>query len=154
MTKVLVVYASKWGNTKIVAETIIEGIGEATGIEATIKNFKELDFDRTVEYDALLIGSPNHAGSAIPGIKKIINQLGKLQFRGKGIAFFDTYIAKGFETAVKKMEKQAGEKLPGVELIAPGLSIEVKGLQGPIADGELQKCKEFGSSVAARLTNT
>lgn len=153
MAKVLVVYASKWGNTKIVAETIIEGISGTAGIETTITNFKEVDFDRAVEYDAVLIGSPNHAGSAITGIKKIISRLGKLQFKGKGIAFFDTYIAKGFETAVKKMEKQAGEKLPGVELIAPGLSVEVKGMQGPIADGELQKCKDFGSSVAARLIN-
>ncbi len=154
MAKVLVVYASKWGNTKIVADTIIEGIGGTPGMETTIKNVNEVDFDRAAEYDAVLIGSPNHAGSATAGIKKIISRLGKLQFKGKGIAFFDTYIAKGFETAVKKMEKQAGEKLLGVELIVPGLSVKVKGLQGPIADGELPKCKEFGARVAAKLTNS
>jgi len=151
LAKVLVVYASKWGNTKIVAETIIEGIGETPGIETTIKNVTEVDFKLAAEYDAVLIGSPNHGGSATTGIKKIISRLGKLQYKGKGIAFFDTYIAKGFETALKKMEKQAGEKLPGVELLAPGLSVEVKGMHGPIADGELPKCKEFGSTIAARL---
>ena len=151
MLKVLVVYASKYGNTKIVAETIIEGIGGTKGIETTINDIKEVDFKLAAEYDAVLIGSPNHAGSVTSDIKKLISRLGKLQFKGKGIAFFDTYIAKGFETALKKMEKQAVEKLPGVELLAPGLSVEVEGIQGPIADGELPKCKEFGSRVAARL---
>jgi hypothetical protein len=52
------------------------------------------------------------------------------------------------------MEKQAGAKLPGLELLAPGLSIRVKDMQGPIEDGELPKCKEFGSAVAARLTKS
>jgi flavorubredoxin len=154
LAKALVVYASKYGNTRTVAETIIEGINQTPGIETTISNFKDVDFDRVAEFDAVLIGSPNHAGNAVGGIKKVINRLGKSGFKGKGIAVFDTYMGKAFETAVKKMEKLAKAKIPGVDLLAPGLSIEVKGMQGPIADGELPKCKEFGASVASRLTKS
>ena len=151
MAKVLIVYASKSGNTKIVAETIAEGISQTPGIETTVKDFNDFDSGRDAEFDAVLIGSPNHAGMAVGGIKKVINRLGKSGFKGKGVAFFDTYMGKAFETAVKKMEKQAGSKLSGVDLLAPGLSIRVKGMQGPIEDGELPKCKEFGSAAAARL---
>ena len=151
MTKVLIVYASKYGNTKIVAETIAEGISQTPGIETTVKHFNDVDLGWDGDFDAVLIGSPNHAGMAVSGIKKVIKQLGKSGFKGKGVAFFDTYMGKSFETAVKKMEKQSEAKLRGVEFLASGLSIKVKGMQGPIDDGELLKCKEFGSEVAARL---
>ena len=56
-----------------------------------------------------------------------------------------------FEKAMKKMEKKISEKFPNLKLITPGLSIKVKGVNGPIADGELPKCKEFGKKIASQL---
>jgi len=52
---------------------------------------------------------------------------------------------------VKKMEKIIKEKAPELKRIAPGLSIKVQGMKGPIADGELPKCKEFGKKIADQL---
>ncbi|MFC2032441.1 flavodoxin family protein, partial [Chloroflexota bacterium] len=101
--------------------------------------------------DVVLIGSPNHMGGPTGGIKKFINELGKLDIKGKYAAVFDTYMAKDYEKAVKKMEKQIVDKAPGLILAAPGLSIRVDGMKGPISAGELPKCKEFGVSIAARL---
>ena len=94
------------------------------------------------------MGSPNHIGRATRSIKKFIDKLGNLNLEGKLAAVFDTYIGKDFEKAVKKMEKQISEKVPGLKLAAPGLSIRVKGMKGPIAEGELPKCKEFGTKIA------
>jgi len=37
------------------------------------------------------------------------------------------------------------------ELIAPGLSIKIQGIKGPILEGELPKCEEFGNKVATQL---
>ena len=48
---------------------------------------------------------------------------------------------------MKKLEKHMDANLPNVKIIGPGLSIKVNGVNGPIADGELPKAKEFGKRV-------
>jgi flavodoxin len=73
------------------------------------------------------VGSPNHFGGPIRGIKKFIDKLGKLNLKGKQAAVFDTYVRGQFEKAVKKMEKRINEKVPRLKLVAPGLSIKVQG---------------------------
>jgi hypothetical protein len=49
------------------------------------------------------------------------------------------------------METRINEKIPGLQLIIPGLSIQVTGMKGPIAEGELPKCVEFGKKIATQL---
>ena len=151
LAKVIVVYESKYGNTKLVAETIIEGMSEVEGIEAVLSELKEVDLNKIPDYDAILVGSPNHFGGPTRSIKKFIDKLGKLPLKGKLAAVFDTYIGKDFEKAVKKMEKKINEKVPGLKQISPGLSIKVRGMKGPISEGELLKCKEFGNKIATQL---
>ena len=70
---------------------------------------------------------------------------------GKKFAVFDTYMGRDFEKAVKKMEKRISEKAPGLRRISDGLSIKVQGMKGPIAEGELPKCKEFGRNIAVQI---
>ena len=62
LVKVLVVYDTKYGNTRLVAEKIVEGMREVERIETAISDVEEVDLDRIVDYDAILIGSPNHYG--------------------------------------------------------------------------------------------
>jgi menaquinone-dependent protoporphyrinogen IX oxidase len=78
MVKAMVVYESKYGNTKLVAEKTIEGMGETEGIETVLSEVKKVDLDDMADYDAILIGSPNHIGRPTRGITKIIDKLGKL----------------------------------------------------------------------------
>jgi len=146
-----VVYESKYGNTRLVAEKITEGMREISGIETTLSELKRVDKKQLADFDTILIGSPNHFGSATGGIKKFINELGKLNLAGKAVAVFDTCLGKDFEKAVKKMEKQVGEKAPGLKLLAPGLSVRVDGMKGPITQGELPRCKDFGVKIATQL---
>jgi flavodoxin len=151
LVKVFVVYDTKYGNTKLVAEKIVEGMREVEGIETAISDVEEVDLERVADYDAILIGSPNHWGGPVRGIKKLIDKLGKLDLKAKWVAVFDTYIKGDFEKAVKKMEKRINEKVPRLKLIIPGLSIKVGDMKGPIVDGELPKCKEFGKKIADQL---
>ncbi|GAG82969.1 unnamed protein product [marine sediment metagenome] len=151
MAKVIVVYESKHGNTKLVAETIIEGLKKVKGIETVLSELKKVDLNEIPDYDAILVGSPNHLGGPTRGIKKFIDKLGKLNLKGKMGAVFDTYLGGNFEKAVKKMEKKINEKVPGLKLVAPGLSIKVQGMKGPILEGELPKCKEFGNKIATQM---
>jgi len=151
MAKVMVVYESKYGNTKLVAESIIEGLRGVSGIETVLSELKEVGLNQLTDFDVILVGSPNHMGGATRGVKKFIDKLGKLNLEGKLAAVFDTYMGKDFEKAVKKMEKQISDKVPGLKLAAPGLSARVEGYYGPIAEGELPKCKEFGVKIASQI---
>ncbi len=151
MTKVIVVYESKYGNTKQVAEKIIEGINEIERIEAVLKEPKNVEPTEVPDYDVILIGSPNHFGGPTRGIKKFIDKLGKLPLKNKMFAVFDTYIKEDFEKAVNKMEKRINEKVPELKQIASGLSIKVQDMKGPILEEELPKCKEFGKKIANQL---
>lgn len=151
MAKAIVVYESKYGNTKLAAEMIVEGMNQVTGMEAMLVEVNDVDLNTIAELDAVLVGSPNHLGRATGGITKFIDKLAKLGLENKYAAVFDTYMAnweQDFEKVVKKMEKQISEKAAGMILVAPGLSVKVDRTKGPITGGELPKCKEFGVKIA------
>lgn len=151
LSKVIIVYESKYGNTKHVSETIIEGITEIEGIDADLYELKEVDFEKIPEYDMILVGSPNHIGGPTGGIKKFIENLGKLNLKGKSVAVFDTYMGKDFGKTVKKMETRIREKTPDLKLVTPGLSVRVQGMKGPVSAEDLPKCIEFGNKIANQI---
>ncbi len=151
LAKVIVAYESKYGNTKLVAETIIEGIKEVGKIEIVLSELKEVDLNKVTDYDAILIGSPNHWGGPTRGVRKFIDKLSKPNLERKLFAFFDTCLGTDFEKAVKKMEKRINEKIPGLKQIAPGLSIKVGGMKGPLVEDDLSKCREFGNRIATQI---
>jgi flavorubredoxin len=149
--RIMIVYETKYGNTKLVAETIAEGLREVEGTEVVVSELKEVDLNKMPDYDAILVGSPNHVGGPTWGIKKFIGKLGKLPLEGKIFAAFDTYLGRNSEQAMRKMEKKISGKVPGAKLVAPGLSIMVQGMKGPISAGELPKCREFGNKIATQI---
>jgi len=151
LVKVFLVYDTKYGNTKLVAEKIIEGMGEVEGIETAITDVDGVDLEKVAASGAIIVGSPNHLGNPARNIEKFIDNLGKLDLKARWAAVFDTYLREDFEKVVKKMEKKIGEKASGFKLIVPGLSIKVNGMKGPIAEGELPKCIDFGKKIANQL---
>lgn len=62
MVKAIIIYEPRYGNTKLVAEKIAEGINEVGGTEVSIKELREADLSEVSECDVILIGSPNHFG--------------------------------------------------------------------------------------------
>jgi flavodoxin len=151
--KVFIIYDSKYGNTKIVAENILENLMQAEGIEADIGYAKEVDPQKLICYDALIIGAPNHMGRPSQTIQKFIDGLGKLDLKAKNGAVFGTYSGRvrPLDRAVKKQEIILEKKLPNLKLLSPSLSIKVKGVTGPISEGELSRVKEFGKRIANQL---
>ena len=148
MKKAIVVYDSKYGNTKIVAEKIVEGMREFGEVDAILNRISEVDINKIPDYDIILVGSPNQWGGPTRSVKKFIDGLKKLEMKEKYIAIFDTYMGGDFEKAVMKMKSRIKEKVPGFKPEILGLSIKVQGMKGPIEVGELPKCKEFGYNIA------
>jgi flavodoxin len=148
MTKAIVIYESKYGNTKLVAEKIAEGMKEIGDVDVILNRTSEVDLKIIPDFDIILVGSPNHMGGPTRNIKKFIDGFKKIDMKEKHIAVFDTYMGGDFETAISKMESRIKEKVPGSKPEILGLSIKVQGMKGPIEADELTKCKEFGHDVA------
>ena len=151
--KVLIVYETKYGNTKKVAETIGDVIKEA-GKEVTVVKVDAVETDNIKDYEAIVIGSPTYASSQAGSIKKFISSL-SVEPDTK-IVVFDTHSGDGISTggpmrrAVKKMEKQI-QKNPNLKKLMNGLQVAVNGIKGPLIEGELEKCKAFAKEIVKNL---
>jgi menaquinone-dependent protoporphyrinogen IX oxidase len=75
LAKVFVFYDTKCGNTKLVAEKIVEGMREVEGIETSIGYIKEIDIGKLADYDAIVLGAPNHMGRTSRTMKKFVDRL-------------------------------------------------------------------------------
>lgn len=163
MAKVILIYDSKYGNTKRVAELIAEGMGELGGMKPTVNRYDEIKDVKTLgSYDVILIGYPIHFGSPSKAIMKFIDRLAKVPLQGKGFGIFDTHIEGSarnpnetgpcdYENAVKKIDQKFLQKLPSFHKVVPDLYVKVQGIKGPIAEEEIPKCKEYGKKIASQL---
>jgi len=103
MAKALVIYYSRSGNTKKMAESVVEGL-KKEGAEAVLKDVKDVEVDELLKYDAIVIGSPTYYGSMSAEIKKLFDD--SVKFHGKldgkvGAAFASSAnVAGGNETTV------------------------------------------------------
>ena len=151
---VFIAYDSKYGNTKLAAESVLEGMRENRTIEAAIGSVKETDPKSIAECDAIVFGAPNHMGRPSMTMKKFVDGLARLEPKTKQVAVFGTYAGRirAVDRAVKKLERMVREKLPNARLVLPGLSVRVNGVTGPVVEGELPKCVEFGKKIAGQLS--
>jgi NAD(P)H dehydrogenase (quinone) len=103
MSKVLVIYYSKSGNTKKMAKSVVEGI-KKEGMKVVIKEVKDVDADELLKYEAIIIGSPTYYGTMAAQIKKLLDKSVKFhgELKGKiGAAFSSSAnVGGGNETTV------------------------------------------------------
>jgi len=103
MAKALVIYYSRSGNTKKMAESVAEGI-KKEGLEVALKDVLETEADELLKFDAIVIGSPTYYGTMSAEIKKLFDE--SVKFHGKlegkvGAAFSSSAnVAGGNETTV------------------------------------------------------
>ncbi len=103
MARVLVIYYSQSGNTRQMAETIVQGIKEEA-VDAVLKEVKDVSADELLKYDGLVIGSPTYYGTMAFQIKKLLDET--VEFHGKlegkvGAAFASSAnVAGGNETTI------------------------------------------------------
>lgn len=101
--KVLVLYYSRGGTTKRVAELITDFI-KKEAIDVDITDTESIKAEELLNYDGIIIGSPTYYGTLAASVKKLIDDSvafhGKLD--GKAGAAFSTAanLAGGNETTV------------------------------------------------------
>lgn len=154
MAKTIIIYESIYGNTKIVADAIAEGIRESGVIDCTVVKTGEIHHtDDLAKYDAILFGSPNHNQEPARNMLKFIERASIVDLEKKKGAAFDTYTGGNKGIAVGKLEQEIRQRMACITFVIDGFSAKVEDRKGPLAEGELQRANEFGRQVTAKILN-
>jgi NAD(P)H dehydrogenase (quinone) len=90
--QILILYFSKGGNTKKLAEAIREGVDQVEGVNAVLKNTAEVTKEDFVASDGIIAGSPCYFGVMAAELKKIFDDFVgvRKKMEGKVGAAFST----------------------------------------------------------------
>jgi len=72
--KILVMYYSKTGNTKKLAEAIAKGVKEVKGVECELKSTSEVTREDFVSSDGIIAGSPVYFGTMAAKMKEVFDK--------------------------------------------------------------------------------
>ena len=155
--KALVVYDSVFGNT----EQIAQAMGDALRprMEVEVRRVGDVTPGQLTGVTLLIVGSPTRAFSPTPAAKKYLGSIPANALQGVVVAGFDTRISaedtgprilsvmvKLFGWAAKPIADRLQKK--GGTLGAPPEGFYVKGSEGPLADGELERAARWAEGVA------
>jgi NAD(P)H dehydrogenase (quinone) len=71
--KVLVLYYSKGGNTRRLAEAIAEGAGQVEGVDVALRHTKDVNKEEFAAADGLIVGSPVYFGTMAAQLKQVLD---------------------------------------------------------------------------------
>lgn len=141
MPKVVVVYLSTSGNTKAMADAIVEGV-QSRNIDAVAMNFHEVKIEDLKAADAIALGSSTFHYKMLPPMEKFIESLGKLDVKAKIGAAFGSYGWSG-EAPGLIAEKM---RSIGIKVIDPVLRV-----QYAPAEKDLEESKRLGKDLAENV---
>lgn len=172
--KIAVIYGSIYWNTAAVAEAIADGLRGAGDVDVRPAG------DESIDVDLLVVGAPTHAhglptsmgrtalekagqdaeakGEPLDyqptaAVRQLLNRLPESD--GLAAACFDTRFEKSrilTGSAARTMTKKLGRK--GYRVIAEAESLLVTDTEGPLKDGELERARRWGESLASLTTGS
>jgi menaquinone-dependent protoporphyrinogen IX oxidase len=150
--KGLVVYDTSYGNTKTIAETIVETLKES-GIEVDLFHVKNVKKLNAKDYSILIVGSPTRFGTMSFAIRGFIGKVKSEGWMNKPFAAFDTENPENIEkkqgSAAEKIAAKLNEKK--MNQLLPVLKAQVLGAKGPLVEGEVERTKEYARNLAVKL---
>ncbi len=161
-TRALVIVESMWGNTRAIADAVAAGIGG----ECTVLDVQDAPTTVPDDVGLVVLGGPTHAlsmtrqrtregavqqgapeGHSARGIREWLAEAAVEE--AIDVATFDTKAMKGRRfagSAAKAAAKSARRHHLG-RLVATE-DFYVTGTSGPLATGELERAREWGSNLA------
>src|SRR5262245_39678719 len=165
--RVLVVFESIFGNTRLVAEAVVAGLAAGTKVELVEVGEAPTAIDP--EVDLLVVGGPTHAlGLSRPetrtqaaegaGRRPALPGLGLREWlpalhagvRPPRVAAFDTRIRHLPGSAARAALRRL--RHDGFPVATRPTSFYVTGTEGPLAEGELERAERWGEQLAAMAT--
>jgi flavorubredoxin len=143
MPKILILYYSRTGNTKKMAEAVAEGAKTVQGVQVEVSYY--VSVEELSGYDAVLVGVPTYHHDMTVDIKRLFEDAAEkgVSLKGKIGAAFGSYGWSGeaprlvLEIMRNRFEMDAAEA-PPLAKYAPD-------------QAALDKCRDLGRRVAERL---
>jgi flavodoxin I len=143
--KALVIYDSLYGNT----EKIARAIGGAIPGEVKVLRPGEVNPSELQCLDLLIVGSPTQGGRPTKAIQDFLNKLPESAVKGVNVAAFDTRFSTKlvgiFGYAAGKIAESLKRK--SSTLILPPEPFFVKGREGPLKEGELDRAAGWAKGL-------
>jgi len=138
--KTLVIFDSNFGNTQKIAETIAEEF------ETQAVSVSKVSTDELEGIDLVIVGSPINAWRPSERMGKFLANLNKGQLKGTKAAAFDTRVKLFIHGDAAKKISKALENA-GAEIIVEPNAFFVKGNEGPLLDGEIEKASQWAKLI-------
>ena len=155
--KALVVYESYFGNTEKIAHAIGGALG--TGEDTAVLKAVDVKPEQLAKVELLVVGSPTRAFHQTKGVTDFLKSIPAGRLSGIKVAAFDTrvsledvnsklltWLANTFGYAAEpisaKLRKKGGEPAAAPE------GFIVKGTEGPLKEGELERAAEWAKRLA------
>jgi flavodoxin len=146
----IVIYGSRHGNTKKVAEAIASelrrhGTAQLFSVDKALSVIP-------VTTDLMVVGSPTEAHRMTPPMVKFFDQLGNGELEGVAAAAFDTrlrwprWLSGSAAAGITARLRQAG-----AEVIDPEGSFVVAGKYPVLEHGELERAAEWAATLAGKV---
>jgi flavodoxin len=155
----LVIYYSRFGNTKRVAEAIAEVLSGAGPSEAVA--IDELTADALEEADLVVFGSPTHYQNLPKEVRAVLDALPKGVLRGKRVAAFDTSVQMwgplmwmtAAHRLLPKLRRLGGARVAGPEIffVERGEDPESGERRDALREGELERAEAWAASILERV---
>jgi len=140
--KTLVLFDTNFGNTKLVAETITQALGK----DARVVSVSDFTIQELEGVDCIVVGSPIIGWRPSEKMGKFLANLRSGQLNGCKAAAFDTRIKAWYSgDASKKIANKL--KRAGAKIIVPPQAFFVKGKEGPLVDGEIEKAAKWAALI-------
>jgi flavorubredoxin len=143
MPKALILYYSRTGNTRIMAEAIAEAIKTTQGIEVQLR--ENVTPQELADFDAILVGAPTYHHDMTRNIKKLFEETAEknINLENKVGAAFGSY---GWSAEAPPLVLEIMNNKFRMNTIDPPLLIKY----APDQIG-LQKCRQLGKRIAEKL---
>lgn len=156
--KVLIIYDSIFGNTEQIARAISNALGSQDDVEILqVSNVKP---QQLIGMNLLILGSPTRGFRPTPAIKNLLRKIPMKSLKGVKVAAFDTRISvSDIESRIGRFFVNQfgyaaqpiadGLKKKGGELIMAPEGFFVKGTEGPLKEGELERAADWAGQIMA-----
>jgi flavodoxin short chain len=142
MSKAVIIYDSRSGNTGMMAKAIEEGM-KADGVEVSSKRAVNATAADVKDVDAVVLGAPTYHHDLMASMKTFLFEMEKADLKGKVGAAFGSY---GWSGESVQMMTDTMKHIFGMNVIEPGLKM----LRRPSESG-LKQCQEFGRKIVDKI---
>jgi flavorubredoxin len=143
MAKVLIVFATRTGETQNIADLIAEGIRFA-GHEAQVANVKDIKNESDLDgFDGYVFGSATYHGEMLQGMKTFLFLAEKANLEGKAGGAFGAF---GWSGEANDRIFDTMKHILKMDLVGDTLRLKSSSLQGG-----LQMAQDYGRAIAKKL---